>query len=104
MTRVKLGALEDVPDNGHRSYEVAGKSILVARTPMGVFAVGAICSHQQQNLEGGKQKACFLFCPLHGIRFDLRTGAPTGALTDTPIPTYAVGIDDGQLWVNPDGQ
>ena len=103
MARVILGVLDDVPDNGNRAFDVAGKPILVARTPMGLFAVGAICSHQQQLLEGAKQKACFIFCPLHGIRFDLRTGTPAGSLTDKSIPTYEVGVDDGQLWVDPAG-
>ncbi len=104
MARVMLGPLDDIPDNGNRAFEAAGKPILVARTPMGLFAVGAICSHQQQLLEGAKQKACFIFCPLHGIRFDLRTGSPAGSLTDKPIPTYAVGVEEGILWVDPDGQ
>lgn len=103
MTRVTLGPLDDVPNNGNRAYDVGGKPILVARTPMGLFAVGAICSHQQQLLDGAKQKACFIFCPLHGVRFDLRTGAPAGTLTDRPIPTYPIGIEDGQLWVDTDG-
>ena len=103
MARVILGSLGDVPDNGNRAYDVGGVPILVARTALGLFAVGAICSHQQQQLEGAKQKACFIFCPLHGIRFDLRSGAPAGALTDRPIPTYPVGVEDGRLWVDPGG-
>lgn len=102
MPRVTLGALDDVPDNGNRAYVVGDTQVLVARTPMGLFAVGAICSHQQQALEGGKQKACFLFCPLHGIRFDLRSGAPAGTLTDKPLPTYAAGVEDGMIWIDTD--
>ena len=104
MARVTLGPLDAVPSNGNRAFDVGGKPILVARTPLGLFAVGGICSHQQQLLDGAKQKACFIFCPLHGVRFDLRTGSPAGALTDKPIPTYPVGVADGQLWVDLDGQ
>ena len=103
MARVTLGPLDAVPNNGNRAFDVGGKPILVARTPLGLFAVGGICSHQQQLLDGAKQKACFIFCPLHGIRFDLRTGNPAGSLTDKSIPTYAVGVEDGQLWVDPEG-
>ena len=104
MARVTLGPLDAVPNNGNRAFDVGGKPILVARTPLGLFAVGGICSHQQQLLDGAKQKACFIFCPLHGVRFDLRTGSPAGALTDKLIPTYPVGVADGQLWVDLDGQ
>ena len=74
--------------------------MLVARAPMGLFAVGAICSHQYTPLEGGKMKACFIFCPLHGVRFDLRDGKPAGTLTDQPIPTYEVKIEDGDIWID----
>lgn len=102
MARVTIGPADLVPDNGNKAFDVDGKPVLVARTPLGLFAVGAICSHQQQELEGGKQKACFLFCPLHGVRFDLRDGTPTGTLTDQPIPTYACGEEDGELWVDPE--
>jgi 3-phenylpropionate/trans-cinnamate dioxygenase ferredoxin component len=102
VARVRLGPIDQVPDNGNRAFDVAGRAVLVARTPLGLFAVGALCSHQQQSLEGGRQKACFIFCPLHGMRFDLRDGSPTGKFTDRALPTYAVGLDDGELWVDPD--
>ena len=45
-------------------------------------------------------KACFLFCPLHGVRFDLRDGSPAGTLTDQPIPTLPVKIDGDDILVD----
>ena len=102
MARVDLGPADQLADNSNKAFDADGTRVLLARTPLGLFAVGAICSHQQQELEGGKQKACFLFCPLHGLRFDLRDGTPTGKLTDQPIPTYACGEEEGRLWVDPE--
>ena len=92
MTFQKIAVLADVPDGGSKAFEVAGHHVLIARAPMGLFAVGAICSHQYSPLEGAKMKACFLFCPLHGVRFDLRDGTPAGALTDRPIPTWPIKL------------
>ena len=100
MARVTLGPLDAVPNNGNRAFDVGGKPILVARTPLGLFAVGGICSHQQQLLDGAKQKACFIFCPLHGVRFDLRDGKPAGTLTDQPIPTYKVKVEGGDILID----
>jgi 3-phenylpropionate/trans-cinnamate dioxygenase ferredoxin component len=100
MAWVRLAPESDVPGGSNRAYDVNGTKVLVARAPMGLFAVGAICSHQYTPLEGGKMKACFLFCPLHGVRFDLRDGKPAGTLTDQPIPTYGVKIEDGDIWVD----
>lgn len=100
MAFQKIAALADVPAGGSKAFDVAGRQVLIARAPMGLFAVGAICSHQYSALEGGKLKACFLFCPLHGVRFDLRDGTPAGTLTDQPIPTWPVMLDGEDILVD----
>lgn len=104
MSWVRLAPEFEIEEGSNRAFDVAGKQVLVARAPMGLFAVGAICSHQYTPLEGGKMKACFLFCPLHGVRFDLRDGKPAGTLTDQPLPTYAVKVEDGHIWVDLEGE
>ncbi len=100
MAWVRVAPMADVPEGSNRTFEVQGTPVLIARAPMGLFAVGAICSHQYTPLEGGKMKACFIFCPLHGVRFDLRDGKPAGTLTDQAIPTYGVKIEDGDIFVD----
>ena len=100
MAFQRVAALADVPDGTSKAFAVAGTQILIARAPMGLFAVGAICSHQYTPLEGGKMKACFLFCPLHGVRFDLRDGKPTGTLTDQPLPTWPVKVEGDEIFVD----
>ena len=104
MALERVAALSDVPDGSSKAFTVGGQRILIARAPMGLFAVGAICSHQQQELEGGKLKACFLFCPHHGVRFDLRDGTPAGTLTDQPIATYPARIEGGDILVDVGGR
>lgn len=96
----RIAALAEVPEASNKAFKIHGRHILIARAPMGLFAVGAICSHQQQELEGGRMKACFLFCPLHGVRFDLRDGKPAGNLTDQPIPTWPVKIEGDEILVD----
>ena len=103
MAWQRIAAVAEVPDGTNKAFRVGDHHLLVARAPMGLFAVGAICSHQQQELEGGRMKACFLFCPLHGVRFDLRDGRPAGTLTDEPIPTWPVNIEGDHLFVDLDG-
>ena len=100
MAWVRVAALSDVPDGSSKAFEQDSKQVLIARAPMGLFAVGAICSHQYTPLEGGKIKACFLFCPLHGVRFDLRDGKPAGTLTDRPIPTWPARVEGDDILVD----
>lgn len=100
MARHEVLAANDLPMDEHRVVEAGGKEMLVARTPLGLFAVEAMCSHQRQPLKGGKQKKCFLFCPHHGVRFDLRDGSPAGNLTERKLARFAVGEEDGIIWVD----
>ena len=36
------------------TFEVGGRQVLIARAPMGLFAVGAICSHQQHRSKAAR--------------------------------------------------
>lgn len=104
MTFERVASLSDVPEHGNRIFNVGATQVLIARAPMGIYAVGAICSHQYTPLEGGKMKACFIFCPLHGVRFDMRDGKPAGTLTDQPIPTWPVKVEGDDIFVDLAGQ
>jgi 3-phenylpropionate/trans-cinnamate dioxygenase ferredoxin component len=90
----------DVPVGTNRAFDVNGESILIARTAQGIFAIENRCSHALQALEGGKMKAVHIFCPLHGVRFDMRDGCPSGTLTDKPIRTWPVSIVDGAIMID----
>ncbi len=98
MARARIAALDEVPENGNRAFAVGERSVLLCRSSAGVFAVENMCSHAMALLEGGRVKGPHLFCPLHGMRFDLRTGAPSGQLTKKPITCYAVTVEDGVVY------
>jgi len=98
MARQHIANLSDVPESGNRAFDVAGRSVLVCRSGAGVFAAENMCSHALSPLEGGKVKGPHLFCPLHGVRFDLRTGAPSGSLTKKPIATYKVTVEEDEIF------
>ncbi|API60322.1 ferredoxin [Tardibacter chloracetimidivorans] len=98
MARVLLCRLEDVPENGNRAFTVDDKAVLVCRSSSGVFALENMCSHATSSLEGGKMKGPFLFCPLHGMRIDMRSGCPSGQLTKKPVKVYEATVEDGQVF------
>jgi nitrite reductase/ring-hydroxylating ferredoxin subunit/ectoine hydroxylase-related dioxygenase (phytanoyl-CoA dioxygenase family) len=97
---VFVAALNDVPDGGNRAFEVGGKSILICRARGGIYAVANRCTHADATLEGGVVKGDYLFCPLHGARFDLRNGNAGGSLTKRPIQTYPVTLDGERILVD----
>lgn len=94
---IPVTPLADIPVRSNKAFEVAGENILVCHTEMGVFAVRNRCSHQASLLEGGIIRNCFLYCPEHAARFDLRDGSTKGKLTKESIRTYEVRVVDGYI-------
>ncbi len=98
---IDAGSVSEIGDNQSKAYKFGEIEILVCNTKEGYFAVENQCSHQLQALEGGRIRGCYIFCPLHGQRFNLKNGTPIGQLTDKPIRTFAVRIEDDRIFVNP---
>jgi 3-phenylpropionate/trans-cinnamate dioxygenase ferredoxin subunit len=98
MARHRIAALGEVPEGGNRAFDVEGRSILLCRSSAGVFAADNICSHAFSYLEGGRVKGVYLFCPLHGVRFDLRSGAPSGNLTKKSLSVYPVRVEGDEVF------
>ena len=80
--------------------DLAGTLVAVVRTGDGVFAVADTCSHAQWSLSDGEVSDCTIECSLHGARFDLCTGQPSGLPAVVPIATFATKIEDGAVLVN----
>src|SRR4029078_5348802 len=56
-------------------------------------------AHARIPLSEGEVDGCTVECWLHGSRFDLRTGQPTGLPAVRPVPTYPVKIDGDDVYV-----
>lgn len=88
----------DIADNQSVAVSLDGKNILICKANGDYYAVDNQCTHQRAELTKGRIRNCFLACPLHGVRFDLRTGQPKGELTRVPLKTYPVSVaDNGNL-------
>jgi len=55
--------------------------------PRGLFALVRL--HQGKSIK----------CSLHGSYFDLATGKPLNEPADSPLATYAVKEEAGEIWV-----
>jgi 3-phenylpropionate/trans-cinnamate dioxygenase ferredoxin subunit len=102
MTFERACALADVLEDEALAVTLTGPSgaqdVAVARNGDEVYAVEDICSHAAVALSEGEVDECTLECWLHGSRFDLRTGKPTGLPATEPVATFPV-----ELRANPDG-
>ena len=77
----------------------AGRSLALACTPEGIFAVEDLCTHAETPLSHGRLRGCRLVCPLHGASFDVRDGRVLGGPASAPLPTFPARIQSGQVEV-----
>jgi 3-phenylpropionate/trans-cinnamate dioxygenase ferredoxin subunit len=81
------------------AVEVDGVSVCLVKTDEEIFAIYDECSHASIALSEGDVDGCTIECWLHGSRFDLRTGAPSGPPATEAVPTYPVRIDGEDVLV-----
>ena len=92
-------SLSDLPTEGAISVVLDGKPIAIVRSNGEIFAIADICSHADVALSEGDVEDCAIECWLHGSRFDLRTGKPTGLPATKPVATYSVTVEGDDVLV-----
>ncbi len=92
-------ALADLPDEGAIRVTIDETPVCVARSNGEVFALYDVCSHAEVALSDGDVEDGTVECWLHGSRFDLRTGHPTGLPATKPVPAYETTIDGDDVYV-----
>ena len=106
MGFVRACALDEVPSDQALAVTIGDLEVAVARDGEEVFAIQDLCSHAAVALSEGEVADCTVECWLHGSRFDLRTGKPTGLPATEPVATFPVQIRDDEgsatVWVDTD--
>jgi 3-phenylpropionate/trans-cinnamate dioxygenase ferredoxin subunit len=96
---VKACALDDVTDGGALRVMIDGIPVAIVRSAGEVYAIQDVCSHANVALSEGEIEDQTIECWLHGSRFDLVTGRPTGLPATQPVPVYPVKIDGDDILV-----
>ena len=96
---VKACALDDVTDGGALRVMIDGIPVAIVRSAGEVYAIQDVCSHANVALSEGEIEDQTIECWLHGSRFDLVTGRPTGLPATVPVPVYPVKIDGDDILV-----
>ncbi len=78
---------------------VAGTDVLLCQVEGRFYAMEDLCSHARQKLSTGRLRGHEIQCPLHGGRFDVRTGACTASPASLPIKTFPVTLEGGKVCV-----
>ena len=95
--RLPHGALAD---GEMVSVDLDGEPILLCRIEGRYHALRDVCSHADQALSEGRLRGKTVYCPLHGARFDVRTGACLSPPATEPVASYEVEEDDEGLLIS----
>ncbi|MDA0183890.1 nitrite reductase small subunit NirD [Solirubrobacter phytolaccae] len=92
-----VGRVEDVPLLEGRTTSIDGRRIAIFRLLDGLAAIDAHCPHAMGPLADGIVADSCVTCPLHGRRFDLRSGLALNG--DESVTVHEVRDEDGEIWV-----
>ena len=91
--------LNQVPDGGAHRVVLADVPVAVVRSDGAIYAIHDVCSHANVALSEGEVEGRTIECWLHGSRFDLASGRPTGLPATKPVPVYPVRVDGDDIYV-----
>ena len=100
MTFVRACSVTDLESGSSLAVAIEGVDVAVVRNEDEWYAIYDECSHAAIALSEVDVDGCEIECWLHGSRFDLRSGKPTGLPATERVPIYPVRVDGGEVLVD----
>ena len=96
---IRAASAEDISPGRMLRVKAEGEWIALANLDGEFFAIADTCTHEDASLSQGVLKNGCVRCPLHGSRFDLRTGQPLEEPAEVPVRVYPVIVEAGVVYV-----
>jgi nitrite reductase/ring-hydroxylating ferredoxin subunit len=96
---VKVADTKDIEPSQMKAVEVGDENICIINVEGKYYAIGNACMHQGGPLSDGTLEGYEVECPLHGAKFDIRTGEVTNPPASTPEPAYEVKVEDNNILI-----
>lgn len=94
---VVVGSSAEIGEGERLEIQIDGSPYLLLRVQGQLYALAAICSHEEELLTDGDLEGHEIICPLHGARFDIRSGEATALPAVDGIQSLTVREKDGQI-------
>jgi 3-phenylpropionate/trans-cinnamate dioxygenase ferredoxin component len=98
---IRVARLDEIAPGATLRIEVRSALICLANVGGRIYAVSDDCPHIGGSLSEGELAGCTLTCPVHLAQFDVRTGRVLRGPARDDVPTYAVRVEDGEIFVAP---
>ena len=97
----RVASVDDLAEGRMKSVKAGFEQACLARVNGEFYALEEFCSHAGGALSGGALVGYEVVCPLHGARFDVRTGKQRVGPSLADQPTYPVRVDGGGVFIGP---
>lgn len=81
--------------------EAHGERVLLVNVNGEFFAICDTCSHEDASLYQGALHGELIRCPLHGSRFNVKTGEALEEPAEDPVAVYPVKIQGQDILLGP---
>jgi 3-phenylpropionate/trans-cinnamate dioxygenase ferredoxin subunit len=102
----KVAKTSDIPAGKMKAVKIGDKDILVANVGGVFYAIADRCSHEGGRLSAGTLEGGVVTCPLHGSKFDVRTGKSVSGSKFMffrskvgDLPSYEVKVEGDDVMV-----
>jgi 3-phenylpropionate/trans-cinnamate dioxygenase ferredoxin subunit len=95
----KLAPADEVGPGEIKQYLVEDRFVALCNVDGEFHAFEDVCTHQFTHLSEGEFTDSEVTCPLHGAKFDVKTGAAKSLPAVKPVPKHEVKVEDGNVYV-----
>ncbi len=99
MNWTRVAGVEDVADGEALPVEVMGLQLALYHVGDDWFCTDNVCTHAFALLTDGWLEEHVIECPLHGGRFDVRSGRGMSAPITEDLQTFVVKIEGNDVLV-----
>ena len=98
---VAVATLDELGDRHVHGVYVQGHPVVLVAMDGSVYAVDGRCPHRSALFFDGRLEGDSIRCPLHGFRYDVRSGVSTWPHGWDPLATYETRVDGNVVYVRP---
>ncbi len=95
----KLATVDEVGQGEIKQYLVEDRFVALCNVEGEFHAFEDVCTHQFTHLSEGEFTDAQVTCPLHGAKFDVKTGAAKSLPAVKPVPKHEVKVENGSVYV-----
>lgn len=96
---IKIARRGELLPGKMKRVDLDGRRILLANVDGSYYATDDTCTHEESSLSKGFLKGDTVKCPLHGSRFNLRTGQVLDDPAEENLRTYPVRLDGDDILI-----